>query len=392
LAYDLEVIDYTEGLIRPSPVVDVALIHDELKLATFRTMYLKGLVHRHYFFTASHTHAGLERDSANKSIAKMAKNPRVEVIEIPIPPDVLNRGSRWAVEEYSRDWAMWFVSLKHPNDIMILADIDEIPSREQIMSLESLLQHKGRLSLPLRVSYRYGNWFSSERWDAPKAFYGRNARGGIRHLRTTHARGAKGAHLRYLGFESEDTEKKFKSFAHQEFDRPEVRLSVLLNLSNKARVSHLPSFRHRGIGFLDAVEVHELDELWAELASFWPSVIGEAKPLRETSARRLTASYIVHRTYHGKFSFLAGPPSERMQSVNPQASLLIAALALAAYEKSGIGRTLRVIGRLVKSGGTLNSARTMEHLVRGMYQFGMGTVGASNKFSHLDSSHNQGEK
>jgi len=251
-------------------------VNDENNLAQFRVEYLEGLVSRHYFFEASVSHSGRSKP-LRFSNSEIASHPKVTVVVIPLPNEVIEKKSGWAIEEYSRDWAMWFVSKKYPDHPVLLSDVDEIPSREQLESGISLAQTHAVVCLPLRVFYRCANWEATESWRDTKLFMGRNAKPGIRFARAKPATGELGSHFRYLGYSSESIRSKYADFAHAEYDTDEFSTRELLDFADRYRLSHVPRFDAGDTGILSQIPKSRATSTQLAVLRFFPDAWNESK-------------------------------------------------------------------------------------------------------------------
>lgn len=349
-------------------VVTCALINDELNLAAFRRQYYQDLVDHHYFFEANLTHSGTPKPLHLAESQLFASVPNVTVVRIPIPSQVQKVDSRWAIEEYSRDWAMWFVARRHPDDLIVLSDIDEIPSIDQLAFANGLNPSKRILSLPLVVSHRRVNWKSSEYWGAAKAFIGRNASPGIRFYPAKRGLGVAGAHLKYMGFRQPEIRRKHADFAHDEFDSVIGTSPEVVEICDAYRLAYPPRLGGTGrIGLLTVLENEGLGPVEKAYANFRPDHFGP-NGAAHSKLTRLRMAYCVSIALE-----TPGPLSSKIMGqlhgfiilplVKPLATWLLHATKIALIT--------RLVSRVINlSAADFAMGRRIWHIGRGVYRHG----------------------
>ena len=349
-------------------VIDVVLVNDELELAQFRVDYLRGASARHYFFEAGVSHSGKEKNLNFTSSQWLAGQERVEVVEIPVPADILARRLRWEIEEYSRDWAMWFVAQRHPDDLMFLCDVDEIPSIGQIEAAKSAARSSPVLSIPLVVSYRHANLVSSEKWDYARAFLGQNAMPGIRFRRGRKVAGERGSHLRYLGYGPAAVRRKHAAFAHDELDCEKFGNPQLLRVCDEYGLSHLPRFGKGDAGLLQYVSTRDLGPVAQAYVRAFPEAILAAPP-HQAWARRVTVSHLVSGWILSSEDQPVVDLAQLLTAHRPhQVACAIGALIL---QKSRIPTVARVLQRLISLFlRPRRKGRTLWQTLNGVYRYG----------------------
>ena len=349
-------------------VIDVVLVNDELELAQFRVDYLRGAAAQHYFFEARVSHSGKQKNLNLSSSRLFAGQGGVEVVEVPVPADILERRSRWEIEEYSRDWAMWFVADRHPNDLVVLCDIDEIPSLGQIEAAKSAACSSPVLSIPLVVSYRHANLVSSEKWDYARAFLGRNAVPGIRFRTGRKVAGERGSHLRYVRYGPAAVTRKHADFAHDELDRKEFGDPGLLRVCDEYMLSHLPRFGKGDVGLLRSLPIRGLGPVAQAYVRAFPEAVHEG-PQHHPWAQRVTVSHLLSRRLLSSHPQPILDPDQLLMARQPhQVVYAIGALIL---QKSRIPTMARVFQRLISFFlRPRRKGRTLGQALRGVYRYG----------------------
>jgi hypothetical protein len=348
--------------------VDVCLVNDELELAEFRITFLKDVISHHYFFEAPISHGG-EAKPLHFAASHLAKDQRVTIVAIPVPEAIAASESRWAIEEFSRDWAMWFVSQKHPGAPILLADIDEIPSREQIQSGVQLAKTHEVVDLPLNVYYRNANWKAREVWRDTKIFLGSRATPGIRFIWGKKALGERGAHFRYLGYNSATIREKYRNFAHAEYEIDHHSLEAVLDFADAYRLSHVPRFDVGDFGLLSAVPKSRANSAQVAVLDFFPDSWSES-PMEWSVTRRAVASFWMNRWLRDA-SCRSVPLSDfvqyRSKVSRPE---WYGALAMIFLHVMGVPRLMRILRRMWVSRKQKIPGRRLVHRIRGVYRHG----------------------
>lgn len=349
-------------------VIDVVLVNDELELAQFRVDYLRGASAQHYFFEAGVSHSGEEKNLNLTSSQWLGGQERVEVVEIPVPADILGRRSRWEIEEYSRDWAMWFVAQRHPDDLVLLCDVDEIPSIGQIEAAKSAARSSPVLSIPLVVSYRHANLVSSEKWGYARAFLGKNAMPGIRFRRGRKVAGERGSHLRYLGYGPAAVARKHADFAHDELDREKFGDPGLLRVCDEYMLSHLPRFAKGDAGLLHCLPIRALGPVSQAYVRAFPEAVYEG-PHHHAWARRVTVSHLLSRWILSSDTQPALDLDQLLMARPPHQ--VLSAIGGLIFHKSRIPTVARVLQRLISLFlRPRRKGRTVWQTLNGVYRYG----------------------
>ena len=347
-------------------VIDVALVNNEIDLARFRVDYLSGLIQRHLFVEANIDHGGVERPYSLVDFWGHGVPEEVIILRFDVPSRVRAHGSRWAVEEYSRQWAMAKAMSLFPNSIILISDIDEVPSRAQVVQLPSVVEPSGKATLPMVTSYRRANWLADggrPRWRKAKAFTAESFDPALRFRRAPLVTAQPGQHFRYLGFSSERAVLKHQSFAHREFDVPRELQAEAWRLADSYLLANVPSIGHRGAGLLIASGRKSLSDPARFLVHSRPDLF-EARDSIAPVRERLVASLVVSRLFAAR----NGKDTRRW----PTTSLTQFMVALLAQLGSFIGlRVLfRVIRRLVQGSPSRPGGRTLVDAMRGVNLFG----------------------
>lgn len=141
-------------------VYDCFLFHDEFEMLHARRLELEGLVDRHVLCEADRTHQGAEKSYALAAVRPWPIGPPgadVMVVHAHLP-EVAEPMER---ERLQRE-AMWpIVERAAPDDLVILSDVDEIPSRSAV---ERAIADGGRCVCEQKFYCNAIDWLHPNPW------------------------------------------------------------------------------------------------------------------------------------------------------------------------------------------------------------------------------------
>ena len=285
-------------------VVDAVLANDELDFVRFRISYLAELVDVFYIGESEVTFSGHPKALFFKPMLNQLKQSgaKVEVVNIKVPDQLIATGERWSVETYARNFLLEYVCENHRDDIVLFSDVDEIPSKEQVRTLIELGDSLRIRSVPTQVCLRKANWI--EYW--PNQWKGKWGNGllgkywvpRIRRGKYPFVGGEPGVHLSYVGMDSSDVRKKYRSFSHGELDREELSSESFLSFADDFHISHIGRALEPGAGLLTVVEPEDLTNLQTAAFEQNPSWFDFA-PVSQPLHRRLVASWLLFMAIRG---------------------------------------------------------------------------------------------
>ena len=221
-------------------IYDCFTFFNEVEMLKFRINYLKDIVDYFVIVEAGQTHTGIFRSQVFSIDGFPAEKIRYYFIsfpeELPVPQYVSLGGdarntAAWQRENYQRERLIDGLYDAAPEDIVIVSDVDEIPSRDalnQIKTGESLEKHKIlSLSMDLfRYSIRgYCTWGDGRkyRWTHPKVTTRKNLQctNSIRLAAADKTIEDGGWHFSYFGG-TDRIKNKLKAFAHTEMNQDSV--------------------------------------------------------------------------------------------------------------------------------------------------------------------------
>ena len=207
---------------------DCFLFFNELDLLDLRLEELGPLVDKFVLVEADKTFSGKMKElcfvnNRHRYAKYLDKIINISVEDMPVDKN------RWKVERYQRNSILRGLSACHPEDIIMVSDIDEIPHPEAVQALRDFKKDKFIASFKQRLFCYYLNGSIGTVWQGTAATrrkflkFPQDLRdvGTRKFLRKTVINNG-GWHFSYLGL-AETIAYKMHSFAHAEFDRPNIR-------------------------------------------------------------------------------------------------------------------------------------------------------------------------
>lgn len=206
-------------------IIDGFIFYNELELLEVRLYELEPVVDKFVLVEASHTHQGGEKPLYFDENKSWFQRYNIQHIIVPTKHPVRPTAQEvWENEIFQRDQiAQGFTDFR--DDIAMVSDVDEIPSREFVETLR-----KGRripLKLKQRMSYYFMNtvspqmpWYGTTIVPSPvaKQVTPQKLRDCIHDPSMPSAES--GWHFSYLGT-PEFIADKLKAFTHSEYNKPE---------------------------------------------------------------------------------------------------------------------------------------------------------------------------
>lgn len=256
-------------------IIDVVLGRDEIDLLKFRVGYLEGVASKTYVGESRSTHSYQSKPLYFQEIAGRAPedHTRWESTEIPEPDEQMQALGPWAFEQHSRDWLVSEVIKRHPDALILLCDIDEVPSREQVLLGVDWLKPGKVGSFPMKFSYRRGNWVfrpSKNYWTKAKMFHASDYEPGLRLRKTAWIPGDPGVHFSFVGLPPQKIGEKLKSYAHNEYARDELSAPELMAFCDFHGIDHLGRAFAWGNGVFKWEAFEELSEVQRQARRMFP--------------------------------------------------------------------------------------------------------------------------
>lgn len=285
-------------------VVDAVLANDEWDLVRFRLNYLSPLANKFYIGESAFTFSGLPKEGYFASRAGELRDLKVdvEVVTIDLPDSIVHSGDRWSIETYARNKLLETVCTRHPDDLVLFSDVDEVPSLDQVQVLLDRADLLTIASIPTQVCLRKANWieYQPERWRGKwgNGLLGKYWVPRIRRGSYPLVKGEPGAHLSYVGMTAQDVRKKYKDFSHGELDRDEVASETFLAFADFFHISHLGRALEPGAGLLEVAQPEAFTGLQRAAFETFPEWFS-LEPVHQSRVRRVVASWLLFMEVRG---------------------------------------------------------------------------------------------
>lgn len=335
-------------------VVDTVIANQEVDFYRLRVAYLTAVVDHFYVGEARFAFSGQPKRLAfadlQTELDREFGEGKCTVLEIPLTRDLLLEKSRWSVEQFSRQWLAKTVSGLEPESAIMLCDLDEVPSTEQVNRIRKKFSNGPRSAyfLPMKNLMRFGNWVQNPRWwllGSAIVFPGSRQPAALRKASPLRRiSGEPGAHMSYIGFSQEELGNKYASFSHQELDQPFLSSDELIDFANKYRINHCGLADRIGFGLLrveDESSLNSVQSFFLEHAPEWFNF----SPFKERVFNRLYASAALTGYVRGDRARLLS--SEKGFLASTRFSHGIQALALLAGNQTGLALLLRNTKKLL---------------------------------------------
>lgn len=277
-------------MISNNMVIDAFPGFNEIELAAFRINYLSESVDLVVIAEAKLTHSGIEKPLYFKNWIRDQSadlKSRVVVIEVPL----VNLKSSWEREIFTREYLRDFLLREYPDSKIILSDLDEIPSIEQVNNFRN---KSGIFHFHTPTFVRNINW---QLKDQHKDW----ARGVMCEVRLNihpnggrfvkdfpRIEGAPGAHFSWLQINQGLMGNKLQATAHTELNQNFRTSESLIHYCNFYRIDHLGRSRVKGFGLFRIV--YPLPNgILTEISRFFPELV-DSDIGTPNLARRLLAT------------------------------------------------------------------------------------------------------
>lgn len=283
-------------------IYDCFPFNDEVNILKTRITYLEPVVRYFVIAESNQTFSGIPKNYYADEVIDGSGIDKSRFIRVKYKfPESLIRtaresGNRWPLERFARNSLSQVIQEMDPGNCVILSDVDEIPSKDQIIKAANL-PILTRVSTP--EYYGKANWKKrgADPWLTVKIgpsqyFTDLNQ---VRYSVVPITHGVEGAHFSDMYTEVQEIKRKAKSSAHSEFDLPDETLQAISIYANQYKVDHRGRFFRKGMGLVNVTQV--LNEQQKLLASFAPELLDNT--FTPSYFRRVCASYNLSRAWSG---------------------------------------------------------------------------------------------
>jgi len=284
-------------------IYDCFPFNDEIEILKMRILYLEPLVSFFVIAESNLTFSGAKKEYFADQVINSLKIDASRIIRVKyeFPVTLLNtslqKNDRWLLERFARESLALQINKLRNDDYVILSDVDEIPSKNQI--IESVKKkYISRVSTP--EFYGKLNWKKNGQspWLTVKigpAVFFRDLNA-IRYGQFPIQKGIEGAHFSDLYKKVEDIGRKANSSAHSEFDLNLNEMTSIYQYSHKYKFDHRGRFFRKGMGLIHVTDkLSEQQQLLAEIA---PDFVDNT--LTPSYFSRICASYMISMAWKSR--------------------------------------------------------------------------------------------
>jgi hypothetical protein len=254
-------------------IYDCFPFNDEVEILRARVRYLASAVDYFVIAESDKTFSGLNKKYfSDEALANLGiSESRIVKLRYNFPDKVIRNfsetGDRWHLERYPREVLEEFISNLGEDDFVVLSDVDEIPSIDQVtkgVASRNLV----RASTP--EYYGKLNWkkAKSDPWLTVKIGPASKFRklNTLRYEVCPILKAEEGAHFSDLFKKTSDIKHKAQSSAHSEFDLSQEDLETISAYSIRFKTDHRGRFDRRGMGLIQVTKkLSDLQKILLEL-------------------------------------------------------------------------------------------------------------------------------
>lgn len=260
-------------------IFDCFTFNDEVEVLTTRILYLESVVNFFVIAESNRTFSGIEKKYyADQVIQNSGIDPeRFIRVKYEFPQEMIEKaargGDRWPLERHARQSLSSIIHNINSTDFVLLSDVDEIPSTEQITKA-SKLEYLIRVSTP--VYHGKLNWKvrGNDPWLTVKMGPSRFFRdlNSIRYAVVPEVKAPiSGIHFSDMYGQIEDVQRKAQSSAHSEFDLEGDEFKKLATYADFFKTEYRGRFFRKGMGLVSVTK--DLNKLQTILGNVAPKFL-----------------------------------------------------------------------------------------------------------------------
>lgn len=251
-------------------IYDCFMFNDENEILELRLRYLKDFVDFFVIAESEFNFSGQLKPINSTSIIEKLQIPEEKIIRVRYkftPKDLellsLARG-KYELEKIARNSLLQVIRNLEDEDYVIVSDVDEIPTREQ---LSGALQSSEVTSILTPLHYGKMNWLSPDGhdWNTVKAghakFFKNEDLNIFKYRRFKIIRHAPGGHYSDQFRTIEEVLVKAKNSSHSEFNQEKEFQRSVFEYAQLYRVNHFGRFFRRGMGLIKNIKPGSLNDI-----------------------------------------------------------------------------------------------------------------------------------
>lgn len=282
-------------------LIDAFIFNDEIEILHFRLESYRNLVDFTVIAESQYSFSGKpKRLKAREYLESISFNMDKIIFINYAPPENLIKNSmndRWAIERFARQSLSESFKNFSPDTRILISDVDELPSPEQI---EMAVSSSGIQTLMTPLYHRKANWLSlqGKEWSTAKigpisSFDDLNS---VRYAKYPIIKKYPGMHLSYLSKFDSSVIAKAENSAHSEHDLNQNFLMSAVSWANEYHLEHLPRFNRKYQGRLVVKSDVELTGFQRKFLALNESFFDFEQP-KHSNLERRKASLLLYRAW-----------------------------------------------------------------------------------------------
>ena len=286
-------------------IYDCFMFNDEREILELRLRYLEDFVD---FFVIAESQMNFSGESkgiySDAIFRKVGIEPeRILRVDYIFSKEQLNALSgqrgKYALERIARNSLLNIIETLNDSDYVILSDVDEIPTKDQLKI--ALLDSKVT-SLLTPLHYGKMNWLSPDgnEWNTikvgPATYFKNQDLNVFKYKRFQVIRFNPGGHYSDQFRSVDEVLAKAKNSSHSEFYKDPEFQNMIFDYAQKYRINHFGRFDRRGMGLIRHIEAVKLNEI-QRLALQYEIFEFDFSPPQKTYIVRMIASYRLTKSW-----------------------------------------------------------------------------------------------
>ena len=291
-------------------LIDSFIFNDEIDILKFRLEAYKDIVDFTVIAESQYTFSGAKKRLRASEFLESISYDQAKIVFVnyePSPELIKNSlHDRWAIERFARQSISDSFGNFSPEDLIIISDVDELPSPEQI---EMASQLKGIHTLMTPLYHRKANWLSlqGKSWATAKLgpikeFSDLNS---LRYAKMPLIKKYPGMHLSYLAINDSDVRAKALNSAHSEHLQNLDFMNSAVAWANEFRLEHLPRFNRKYQGLLKVQTESELSNFQRAFFQNYPAYF-DFSPVKHSYFERARASLSLQKSWDNQTPISGG--------------------------------------------------------------------------------------
>lgn len=287
-------------------LVDSFIFNDEIDILKFRLESYEDVVDFTVIAESQYSFSGKPKPLEAREYLQSISYSLEKIIFVNYAPSkelIQNSvNNRWALERFARQSISDSFRNFSPETLLLISDVDELPSPEQI---EIALKTKTVQSLLTPLYHRKANWLSlqGKEWATAKlgpisAFEDLNS---VRYAKFPVIKEYPGMHLSYMSTSGTDIQSKAENSAHSEHSlNPDFMESVVW-WADEYQLEHLPRFNRKHQGRLLVKKESELSNFQKEFLQRSPKFF-DFNQTDHSYLERTKASFLLQQAWDSHIS------------------------------------------------------------------------------------------